>query len=183
MHATRHDGWEEQGVELCEYVDRLGAPLRAVLLACTTSGVPAAVYERCNDVLVAIADSWRDMGGINFRCDKDEAVVDCELNLSGIARTLVFYADEEDEEDDDDGRDDSKLSRHDAVAMAWCTLLRATSSSGAPVEEVLLRIVADADEFGYVPMAELAQVAPPLESEAGWFTQAGAARLRRRRVG
>ena len=145
------------------YVERLKPHLKAVLRVCTAPGAPDAALERCNSVLVAIADSWREMGGVPFRGCHDEWVADAYLDLGAGVLT----------------EDVTKVARHAAVAAVWKALLHAVASSSAVDNEpLLLRVLRDATAFEYLEFEELAETPAPAQQQLNWFTQAGAARLR-----
>jgi hypothetical protein len=168
----RHDGYEEQGEELCSYVSGLEPHLHAVLTLCTTSPPPpGAAFARANDVLVEIAESWRDMAGVPFRCCMEEAISEAKLDMSGFDDDGAEPAEDEEDEDEDEK---GELSRADAVAVAWRTLLRAASSSAGCDDATLLRCVKDASDYD---ITSLAPAHPPAGFFTPWSTAAGYARL------
>ena len=180
VDADWHDGYEEQGEELCSYVVSLEPHLQAVLRVCTGSPpAPEAALARCNDVLVTIADSWRDMGGINFRCCKDEAVAEAKVDLSGcgVTRYALGEHDAEDEDEDEEVQL-REMGRKDALTLAWHTLICAAASGDAGSDDLLLRILQDATSFDCITLEALAAAPAPTQEEKRWFSEAGAERLR-----
>jgi hypothetical protein len=137
-----HDGYEEQGEHLGTYVLSWEAPLQAVLTICTTPGASCAALARCNDVLVALADSWEDIKGVPMRGSVEDSVGDgAPLDLSGHGA----------------GKLDSLqgMQRSSAMEVAWMTLLRCAAAT--PAERVsdadALRWVKDASDFGHASVA------------------------------
>ncbi len=169
-----------QGEKVQEYVASLEAPLRAVLrVCCEQAGVSRGALELCNDVLVAIADSWNDMQGVPARGGVEEG--DAELNL---ARCGAAIGEPEADDDEEEGEDDgglSKLSRSEALTAAWAALLRCAAGAGGGAvctDDALLRFVKDAVDFRAVATAAAlrdngaALALPTSEPMRGWATAA-----------
>jgi hypothetical protein len=155
-------------------VSDLEPHLSAVLAVCTFSPPPpSAAFMRANDVLVEIAESWRDMAGVPFRCCMEEAISEAKIDLSGFDDGAEPEEEEEEEEEDEKG-EGAELSRAEAVAFTWRTLLRAAASSAACDDATLLRCFKDASDCG---VEALVPAHPPAGFFTPWSTAAGYARL------
>ena len=80
-----HGGYEEQDEELTKHIQWLQKPLTAVIEICTALPKFKAAFDRCNDLLVLIEDTWNDILSIPFRCPPDG----CLIEDGGAPMSLV----------------------------------------------------------------------------------------------
>eukprot|EP00488_Nonionellina_sp_1-RS-2012_P001341 TRINITY_DN2149_c0_g1_i1.p1 TRINITY_DN2149_c0_g1~~TRINITY_DN2149_c0_g1_i1.p1 ORF type:complete len:111 (-),score=33.39 TRINITY_DN2149_c0_g1_i1:199-501(-) len=84
-----HDGWEQQGEELQEYFQYLHKPAMCIYqYVC----VEHTDYDKLNEILKNMADSWDNIHAIPFRCGVELGDTDFDLDLTEINTTKNFYA-------------------------------------------------------------------------------------------
>ena len=176
VDADWHDSYEETGEVIREYVGSLEPHLSAVLECCASASVTPAALARCNLVMVEIADSWRAMSGVPFRCDPGDEISETRIDLSAMRALLSVSDDGSDDEDDEEGLEEyTLLTREEGIALAWTALARAAASSPALDDLQLQRTLKDATDYG-VSSSTIAD-APEEKEEGLWFTAEGAKRL------
>jgi len=201
VDADWHDSYEETDQELNEYVEGLqphlqarprsrdasegrsnfiepchthtAAHLQAVLECCELPECGVAALARCNLVMVEIAESWRQMDGVPFRCSMEDSIRGVSIRLVVLkAEDAKEDDDDEAEDDDEDGEPNAKMySRKAAIGTVWAELVQAAGARLAEADdEALKRIVKDALDYGVTDKE--------LNGGSGvWRTEAGAARV------
>jgi hypothetical protein len=141
-----HDGADEQCEHLDRYVKAFEPPLRAVLKLSTSSKVAPtqAALDRCNDVLVALADSWLHIQAVQMRGGVQDSVGDeATLDLRGC-RVPTTLPDSYGEYDADEM---ACVNHVEAMEMAWAVLLLRAASTKAVGDDALRRYARDAADF------------------------------------
>ncbi|KAJ1421724.1 hypothetical protein B484DRAFT_452614 [Ochromonadaceae sp. CCMP2298] len=64
-----HDGWEDQGQEVGEYMDTVAPMLQAVYNISIRSQTG---FERCHEIIKTIVDSWENMKSVPMRGTVEE---------------------------------------------------------------------------------------------------------------
>ena len=146
---------------------------QAVLECCELEECGAAALARCNLVMVEIAESWRQMDGVPFRCSMEDSISGVTIRLVVQPADLKKVKDEEEEEDgDEDGEPGAKMySRKEAVNAVWAELVQAAAARlSAEDDETLKRIIKDALDYGVTEKE--------MKGASGvWRTEPGAARI------
>ncbi len=137
VDADWHDGMDEQSEALYAWAMRQEKLLRRVMKLVLRKRT-RAVFERANDILVELADSWEHVLVVPLRGElHEEYVGEAELCLLDCGAGDDEYL--------------SSMSRYEAVQAVWLTLLYAAAAAPKDVvsDALLLRFVKDCTDFGY----------------------------------
>ncbi|KAJ1424114.1 hypothetical protein B484DRAFT_398428 [Ochromonadaceae sp. CCMP2298] len=148
VRADWHDGYEEQGMEIVEYMDQVRPMLQAVFNISVKS---QKAFERCHEIIKIIADSWANMKTINMRGGVEEEYE--KILRGGVIDHIVvqnsYYSVRCGGEDENQafvvrGGNDMALKMWPRflLAAASCT------SSDKVSDEVLSRFIKDAADYG-----------------------------------
>jgi hypothetical protein len=127
-----HDGYEEQGETINEYLDALQAPLQQVIDVCVSNREPVDKREfvEANEILKAVADTFANMHTVPMRGGIEDAVANSDADF-----TLP-------------GRGGDELSgAEDAFQYVWARLVRA-AARGAATDTQINRMIKDAVDNG-----------------------------------
>ena len=120
-----HDGWQEQGEELQEYFQYLKEPSKTVYQYV----IKQRDYEKLNEILKNMADSWSNIHAIPFRCGITDMLEDTVLDfeLTEINKTKKFNA-----------------SPNDLISFMWSLMLYGACGNDEVTDDEIYRYIKDA---------------------------------------
>ena len=127
-----HDGWEEQGEKIWEYLKALQEPLTQVINVCVQNraSVDKREFVEANEILKAVADTYANLHTVPMRGSVEDVVRECDADF-----TLP-------------GAGGDELSNaEDAFQFVWTKLARA-AARGTATDMQVNRIIKDAVDNG-----------------------------------
>eukprot|EP01083_Nonionella_stella_P049236 131283_1 len=129
VNADWHDGYYEQAVELQSYFRYLHKP--AVCIYEYVMKQNAADYDKMNEILKNMADSWDNIHAIPFRCGVEMGDVEFDFQLTEINATRRFYA-----------------SPSELISFMWCLMLHGAAGNENVTDQSIYRYIKDAVDNG-----------------------------------
>eukprot|EP01083_Nonionella_stella_P049233 131279_1 len=124
-----HDGYEEQAEELQSYFQYLHKPAKCIYEYVMKQN--AADFDKMNEILKNMADSWDNIHAIPFRGGVDLGDAEFELELTQINDMRKFCA-----------------SPCELISFLWCLMLHGAAGNDNVADEDMYRYIKDAVDNG-----------------------------------